>query len=110
MVVLGPAWAQRRSAGATGAFGDRCSTAARRRRAAAASLEEVLRSRIFEPLAMRDTGFFTADTDRLATAYVQSPEGLQVRDGPDGAWSRPPDFTDGAAGLVSTVDDLLAFA
>ena len=31
-------------------------------------------------------------------------------DPPDGAWSRPPAFEDGAAGLVSTVDDLYAFA
>jgi CubicO group peptidase (beta-lactamase class C family) len=33
-----------------------------------------------------------------------------VWDPQDGAWSRPPAFEDGAAGLVSTVDDLLAFA
>ena len=31
-------------------------------------------------------------------------------DEPDGVWSRPPAFGDGAAGLVSTADDLLAFA
>ena len=31
-------------------------------------------------------------------------------DEPDGEWSRPPAFGDGAAGLVSTADDLLAFA
>jgi CubicO group peptidase (beta-lactamase class C family) len=37
-------------------------------------------------------------------------DGLQVWDAPDGKWSRPPAFADGAAGLVSTVDDLLAFA
>ena len=30
-----------------------------------------------------------------------------VWDAPDGKWSRPPAFDDGAAGLVSTVDDLL---
>ena len=39
-----------------------------------------------------------------------TPEGLQVWDPPDGQWSHPPAFGDGAAGLVSTVDDLLAFA
>jgi CubicO group peptidase (beta-lactamase class C family) len=33
-----------------------------------------------------------------------------VWDPPDGSWSRPPAFEDGAAGLVSPVDDLLAFA
>ena len=46
----------------------------------------------------------------LATAYVSTADGLEVWDPPDGQWSHPPAFADGAAGLVSTVDDLLAFA
>ncbi len=79
-------------------------------RAAGVLFGEVLRSRIFEPLGMADTAFFASDTDRLATAYVASAEGLAVRDPSDGAWSMPPAFGDGASGLVSTVDDLLAFA
>ena len=33
-----------------------------------------------------------------------------VLDEPAGKWSRPPEFGDGTAGLVSTADDLLAFA
>jgi CubicO group peptidase (beta-lactamase class C family) len=33
-----------------------------------------------------------------------------VLDEPAGKWSHPPQFDDGAAGLVSTADDLLAFA
>jgi CubicO group peptidase (beta-lactamase class C family) len=79
-------------------------------RAAGQSLGEVLRTRIFEPLGMADTAFWTAQTDRLATSYRPGPDGLTVWDEPDGAWSRPPAFEDGAAGLVSTADDLLAFA
>lgn len=79
-------------------------------RAAGQPFGEVLRTRIFEPLGMRDTGFWTADTGRLATAYQPAPDGLAVWDEPGGKWSRPPDFCDGAAGLVSTADDLLAFA
>jgi CubicO group peptidase (beta-lactamase class C family) len=72
---------------------------------------EVLRTRVFEPLGMRDTGFWTQSTDRLATAYRTGPDGLVVWDDPaTGVWSHPPTFGDGAAGLVSTVDDLLAFA
>src|SRR3984885_1916767 len=71
---------------------------------------EVLRTRVFEPLGMRDTAFWTSHTDRLATAYRPTPEGLVVWDEPGDAWSRPPAFEDGAAGLVSTVDDLHAFA
>ncbi len=79
-------------------------------RAAGTSYDEVLRTRIFTPLGMRDTGFHTEDVERLATAYQPTADGLMVWDPPDGQWSRPPAFHDGAAGLVSTADDLLAFA
>jgi CubicO group peptidase (beta-lactamase class C family) len=79
-------------------------------RAAGQPYSEVLRTRIFEPLGMRDTAFWAAQTTRLATAYQPTPDGLAVWDEPDGKWSRPPAFCDGAAGLVSTADDLLAFA
>lgn len=71
---------------------------------------DLLRTRVLEPLGMNDTGFWTSHTERLATAYRVSDDGLVAWDEPDGTWSRPPAFADGAAGLVSTVDDLLAFA
>ena len=71
---------------------------------------EVLRSRVFEPLGMRDTGFWTTETGRLATAYEPSAGGLRVWDEPAGIFSQPPPFGDGAAGLLSTADDLLAFS
>ena len=79
-------------------------------RAAGQPLGEVLRTRVFEPLGMRDTGFFTLEQDRLATAYRATATGLEAYDEQDGVWSRPQAFSDAAAGLVSTVDDLLAFA
>jgi CubicO group peptidase (beta-lactamase class C family) len=79
-------------------------------RAAGMPFADVLRTRILEPLGMRDTAFWASDTARLATAYVPTADGLQVWDPPDGKWSRPPAFGDGAAGLVSTADDLLALA
>ncbi len=79
-------------------------------RAAGTSFAEVLRTRLLGPLGMTDTGFWTADTARLATAYQPTPDGLAVRDEPGGAYSTPPAFEDGAAGLVSTVDDLHRFA
>ncbi|MCW2542334.1 MAG: hypothetical protein JWN95_4059 [Frankiales bacterium] len=79
-------------------------------RAAGASLADVLRTRIFEPLAMIDTGFFTTHTERLATAYRPTADGLVCWDEPDGKWSAAPNFSDGAGGLVSTADDLLSFA
>ena len=78
-------------------------------RAAGTTYDEVLRTRVLDPLGMRDTGFHTADVGRLATAYAATAEGLAVWDPPDGQWSRPPLFPDAAAGLLSTVDDLWAF-
>jgi CubicO group peptidase (beta-lactamase class C family) len=79
-------------------------------RAAGQPFRDVLRTRIFEPLGMTDTAFWTAQPDRLATAYQATADGLAIYDPPDGGWSRPPAFEDGAAGLVSTVSDLHAFA
>ncbi len=79
-------------------------------RATGESFAEVLSTRVLDPLGMRDTGLWTECADRLATAYRLVRDGLEVWDRPDGAWSRPPAFGDGAADLVSTVDDLLAFA
>jgi CubicO group peptidase (beta-lactamase class C family) len=79
-------------------------------RAAGRPFPDVLKTRIFEPLGMRDTAFWANDTSRLATAYRPTPEGLVLVDEPAGKWSKPPSFCDGAAGLVSTADDLLAFA
>jgi len=79
-------------------------------RAAGQSFGEVLRTRIFDPLGMQSTAFWTSDLQRLATAYQRAPGGLVVADPPGGAWSKPPAFEDGAAGLLSTVDDLHAFA
>jgi CubicO group peptidase (beta-lactamase class C family) len=79
-------------------------------RAAGVPFAEVLRTRVFDPLGMRHTDFWARDPQRLATAYIPTPEGLRVWDEPGGRWSRPPAFGDGAAGLVSTADDLLRFA
>ncbi len=80
-------------------------------RAAGQTFGDVLRTRIFEPLGMSQTAFWTSETDRLATAYRRAPDaGLEVWDPPDGTYSRPPAFEDGAGGLVSTADDMLAFA
>jgi CubicO group peptidase (beta-lactamase class C family) len=80
-------------------------------RAAGQPFADVLRTRLFEPLGMRDTGFWTPHTGRLASAFRSAPGGgLEVWDKPDGLWSRPRAFSDGAAGLVSTAGDLLAFS
>ena len=78
-------------------------------RAVGAPFGDVLRERLLAPLGMADTGFGAADTTRLATAYERRDGRLTVTDRPDGQWSRPPLFPDGAAGLVSSADDLVAF-
>lgn len=75
-------------------------------RAGGRPLPDLLAERVLAPRGMTDTGFWTAATDRLATAY----DGDTVWDEPDGRWAHPPAFPDAAAGLVSTADDLLAFA
>ncbi len=83
-------------------------------RAAGQPLEAFLRERLFEPLGMSDTGFSVPapDLKRLATSYTVNPTtgALNLFDAPEGGqWSRPPAFPSGAAGLVSTADDYLAF-
>jgi CubicO group peptidase (beta-lactamase class C family) len=83
-------------------------------RATGQPLGAFLRERIFEPLGMRDTGFHVAAgaIDRLATSYSTDPDtgALSLHDEPGGQWSRPPAFPSGSGGLVSTVDDFLAFS
>lgn len=78
-------------------------------RATGAPFDVVLRRRLFEPLGMHDTAFHTADTARLATVYQRREGRLEVMDPPDGQWSQPPTFPDGGAGVLSSVDDLVAF-
>ena len=70
---------------------------------------------LFEPLGMHDTGFqVPADKiGRLASAYMTDPRDSKTLaffdDARDSRWSRPPPFAAGGGGLVSTVDDYLAF-
>jgi CubicO group peptidase (beta-lactamase class C family) len=84
-------------------------------RASGQPFETFLRERIFEPLGMKDTAFSVpaSKLDRLATSYWNNFKtgALEVFDKAEGGqWSRPPAFPSGAGGLVSTVDDYLAFA
>ncbi|HUZ77025.1 MAG TPA: serine hydrolase domain-containing protein [Chloroflexota bacterium] len=78
-------------------------------RAANTRFDDVLRERVLAPLGMHDTAFYAADVDRLCTAYHHQHGQFEVSDPPDGQWSRPPAFPDGAAGLVSSIDDVVAF-
>jgi CubicO group peptidase (beta-lactamase class C family) len=78
-------------------------------RAADAPYTYVLHQRLLGPLGMNDTGFYAIDTSRLSTAYEKRDGRLEVSDPPNGQWSRPPAFPDGSGGLVSSVDDVVAF-
>jgi len=86
-------------------------------------LDEFFRTRIFEPLGMKDTYFFPPDNklDRLATAYTYYPEkGLNrfpdapITEGPfvysaDYPSRGPKKLFSGGAGLVSTAMDYARF-
>jgi CubicO group peptidase (beta-lactamase class C family) len=83
-------------------------------RASGQPFGDFLRERIFEPLGMRDTGFSVpaASADRFTPCWWTDPRtGRAALYDPatGGAWTRPPAFESGGAGLVSTVDDYLAF-
>ena len=83
-------------------------------RASDRTLGNFLREKIFEPLGMKDTGVSVpeAKLDRLAACYRTDAAtgGLTQFDEPRGGrWARPPVFESGGGGLVSTVDDCLAF-
>ena len=72
----------------------------------------VLRERIFEPLAMADTGFFIAPEarGRAATMYRLDEAGTLQHDMMGPIPVKEPRFCQGGGGLVSTADDYLRFA
>ena len=84
-------------------------------RASRQPLAEFFRTRIFEPLGMRDTGFkLTAEQSRRLPSHYQTNFQTgkleeQTVSAPS-VWTAAPAFPSGAAGLVSTIDDYLAFA
>lgn len=87
------------------------------RRAAGQPFEAFVEERITGPLGMRDTGFFVppAKLDRFAGCgiFTEPQSGAKSRmdkDGAASAYASPPVFPSGAGGLLSTVDDYLAFA
>ena len=71
-------------------------------RASKRSFGDFLAERIFEPLGMRDTGFY-APHEKLHRLAIDD-ESLRER------WGRPPAFESGGGGLVSTADDYLSFS
>jgi CubicO group peptidase (beta-lactamase class C family) len=77
--------------------------------------DEYLRTQIFEPLGMADTGF-TVPADKLgrfAANYVRLPgstEATIMDDPEDSPYARPKTLFSGGGGLVSTAADYLRFA
>ena len=83
-------------------------------RASGQSLGSFLHERIFEPLGMKDTGFFVpeAKLDRLPICYgtdLLSGQFGVLDEARGGQVARAPVFESGAGGLVSTIDDMAAF-
>ena len=77
------------------------------------SLDVVLSDTVLGPLGMTDSGFAVpaGELHRMTSLYRRDGDGavLTLIDPPDGQWAETPVFLSGAAGLVSTADDLLAF-
>lgn len=80
------------------------------------SMPDFMRERIFEPLGMKDTGFYVPKEkmDRLATLYRVSdthewtPASPENDLAPD--LSQPPGMPSGGGGLLATAQDYLRFA
>ncbi|WP_133646592.1 serine hydrolase domain-containing protein [Paraburkholderia flava] len=84
-------------------------------RASGMSLGEFFRSRIFEPLGMRDTTFCieSSQIGRLSTSWRVDADSRRrvVEERAEGSrWTNPARFQSGGGGLVSTAHDYLQFA
>ena len=72
--------------------------------------DQVLEERVFQPLGMKDTGFWVpeASRPRFATLYRQT-RGGELRALPFGEYLQAPRLLSGGGGLVSTAMDYLRF-
>jgi CubicO group peptidase (beta-lactamase class C family) len=80
------------------------------------SLDVFLRTKIFEPLEMKDTGFWVeaSKMDRVTSAFTYGPDKRLIhattQQGGRDAPSSKPVFLSGSGGLLSTTDDYFRFA
>jgi CubicO group peptidase (beta-lactamase class C family) len=73
---------------------------------------EFLRSRVLEPLGMKDTDFHVrrGNEPRFAACYVATPKGMKLQDDPaKSPYLQPPTLFSGGGGLVGTAADYLRF-
>ncbi|HIA76245.1 MAG TPA: class C beta-lactamase-related serine hydrolase [Dehalococcoidia bacterium] len=77
------------------------------------SLDRFLEEEIFQPLRMLDTGFYVPSlkTQRLSSNYEyrEGKEPILIDDAHSGSYINPPTLLSGGGGLVSTLDDYMAF-
>ncbi|MFN3520993.1 MAG: serine hydrolase domain-containing protein [Phenylobacterium sp.] len=77
------------------------------------AFEDFLKTRIFEPLGMADTGFHVrpGEEKRLAACYQALPGGgMKLQDDPEKSpYLAPPTMVSGGGGLVSTAADYARF-
>ncbi|MGO9910080.1 MAG: serine hydrolase domain-containing protein [Acidimicrobiales bacterium] len=75
--------------------------------------DEYLRSEVFEPLGMVDTGFYVPDESlgRFAANYARNSrkELVLIDDPEESGYRTPPTFLSGGGGLVSTAPDYMRF-
>jgi CubicO group peptidase (beta-lactamase class C family) len=78
------------------------------------SFGEFLRTRLFEPLGMKDTGFWVPSdkVERFAACYQPETMGRGLKlqdDARNSTYAQPPKLESGGGGLVSTAHDYLRF-
>ena len=75
-------------------------------------LDVFLRTRIFEPLGMKDTGFWVdpAKKDRITNIHTYSADKKIITAATQGNPTRKPVFLSGSGGLLSTTEDYFRFA
>ena len=77
------------------------------------TLDMFFEEEIFQPLGMADTGFYVPSSkiQRLSSNYEYSEgqEPILVDDANTGSYINPPTLFSGGGGLVSTLDDYMAF-